>query len=362
MVHSHRAHALRTPRALLAPARRLGPRQLSSPWVVPLGPPIAPPPRRPPPLLSRVRGPLHRYSGVVESWDGRAGQHTIRYDDGIVEAISITEEATRIYADPEEEVAVHEYSLYAPCFYCQKSGRLLSDVAPSCRPKSADELAAAELAAARGELGVELESVANDVAQLQRKLADEEAARARTEKEVSALQQSIAAKALDAASESERARGLQAELTQLRGRLEAAEAREREARESGASVSEQAASAESARAAADEARRVAEGNVSALTHRLSAADEQVASLQGKLKRAESEVAECRSQLNALMQSGQQSENDRVKADATIASLKQQLHVMRAYADVCWCALAVPAAATAAADRVIVLPFDQPQSA
>jgi hypothetical protein len=44
------------------------------------------------------------------------------------------------------------------------------------------------------------------------------------------------------------------------------------------------------------------------------------------------------------------------------SLKQQLRVMRAYADVCWCALAVPAAATAAADRVIVLPFDQPQSA
>ena len=61
-----------------------------------------------------------------------------------------------------------------------------------------------------------------------------------------------------------------------------------------------------------------------LMKRLALADGEVESLRAKLKRTEAELAENRSQLNSLMQSGQQSENDKVKADATIASLRQQM--------------------------------------
>ena len=69
------------------------------------------------------------YSGVVQSYDAKAAQHAVLYDDGVEESIALAEEAYQLHNSPDDERAIHDYSMGGPCFFCAKSGRLLAQVA-----------------------------------------------------------------------------------------------------------------------------------------------------------------------------------------------------------------------------------------
>ena len=68
------------------------------------------------------------YTGIVRSWDAKAAQHQVLYDDGIEEAIALHEEAHHFFASAADEMAYREFSMCGPCLHCKKPGWLLSDV------------------------------------------------------------------------------------------------------------------------------------------------------------------------------------------------------------------------------------------